>query len=243
MKGLFKRVDGIALSLVFFYCLIVGFVGLCLDPNSTIVMTSNPIASLATALGFAEIESLGIPSGIMLAMILVYTFLFALAVIVEVRLAQNADEKPYSAKWLSIMAASLVVLYGLGIGIGSVSHLAFDDGANLIAQSLAYSGEAMLLGLVIAIVAYLAIFFLVLLVYCIVAKSKPIEDEVSPESEEAKKLEELEEKVNEARDAHNGEVSSSFAAHSSGEGVGSGSCPSNPDDFYAIDRTRVFPSI
>ena len=46
MKGLFKRVDGIALSLVFFYCLIVGFVGLCLDPNSTIVMTSNPIASL-----------------------------------------------------------------------------------------------------------------------------------------------------------------------------------------------------
>lgn len=114
MKGLFKRVDGIALSLVFFYCLIVGFVGLCLDPNSTIVMTSNPIASLATAFGFAEIESLGIPSGIMLAMILVYTFLFALAVIVEVRLAQNADEKPYSAKWLSIMAASFVVLYGLG---------------------------------------------------------------------------------------------------------------------------------
>lgn len=243
MKGLFKRVDGIALSLVFFYCLIVGFVGLCLDPNSTIVMTSNPIASLATALGFAEIESLGIPSGIMLAMILVYTFLFALAVIVEVRLAQNADEKPYSAKWLSIMAASFVVLYGLGIGIGSVSHLAFDDGASLIAQSLAYSGEAMLLGLVIAIVAYLAIFFLVLLVYCIVAKSKPIEDEVSPESEEAKKLEELEEKVDEALDAHNGDVASSFAAHSNGEGVGTGTGPSNPDDFYALDRNRVFPSI
>ncbi len=243
MKGLFKRVDGIALSLVFFYCLIVGFVGFCLDPNSTIVMASNPIASLASALGFAQIESLGIPSGIMLAMILVYTFLFALAVTVEVRLAENADERPYSAKWLSIMAASFVVLYGLGIGIGSVSHLAFEDGSTLIVESLAYSGEAMLIGLVIAIVLYLALFFLVLLVYCLLAKSKPIEEQVAPETEEAKKLEELEAKVDEALDARNGDVASSFADHGTAQGTATGPLMGNPDDFYVLDRNRVFPSI
>ncbi len=244
MKSLFKRVDGIALSLVFFYCLITVFVAICLDPNSTIVMASNPIASLATAFGFVTVTSVGLPTYIMVSMIAVYTFLFALAVVIEVRLAGYYEEKPYSAKWLSIMAASFVVLYALAIGIGSASHLAFDDGASLIVQSLAFSGECLLLALVVALVLYLSIFFLVLLIYCVFYRAKGLPDTPSEESEEAKKLDELEAKVDAALDKDEGDVSKAFSLNASGQGpVGTGTGPLEGDDFYHLQKERVFPSL
>ncbi len=240
MRTLFKRIDGIALSLVFFYLLIVVFSGICLDPNSTVVMNGNPIASLATAFGFVTVESVGMQSYIMLVLMAVYAFLFALAVVIEVRLAGYYDEKPYSAKWISIYAASFIVLFGLGIGIGSASHLAFENGMDLLGQSLAFTGESFLVALVVALVLYLSLFFLVLLVYSLVYRRKPLE-ESSPKSEEAEKLEELEAKVDEVMDVE--DVSSAFATRERATAVGTASGPLPNDDFYGLDRNRVFPGL
>lgn len=116
-KVLFTRKNLIAIALSIFYAFIFLFTGICIDTSSSIVSSKNPIAKIASNLGFREIKG-SVSSLVSLILVTVYIIVFAVAFIYERRYAIVNNKKPYSLKMLWSYALTAVACAMLSFGIG-----------------------------------------------------------------------------------------------------------------------------
>ena len=113
----FTRKNLIALSLAFFYSILLVFTGLCL--GGTFVNKNNPIASLGDMFNFTRIIP-GVSGFICLLLVALYIIVFVAVCIYERRYAIVNGQSPYSAKMFASYFLSFVACLILSLGIGIV---------------------------------------------------------------------------------------------------------------------------
>ena len=133
IKTLFTRKNLIAISLVVFYAFIFLFTGICLDGNSSMVSSKNPIAKTAKDLGFQLIDS-SLSAFVCLILIAVYIIVFAVAFVYERRYAIVNNKSPKSLKMIGtyILTALACAILSLGLGILIQKPLNSENIGNLI---------------------------------------------------------------------------------------------------------------
>lgn len=114
-KPYFTRKNLIALSLAFFYSILLVFTGLCL--SGTLVSKKNPIASLGEMFNFNKIVP-GVSGFVCLLLVALYIIVFVAVCIYERRYAIVNNHSPYSAKMFISYFLSFVVCLILSLGIG-----------------------------------------------------------------------------------------------------------------------------
>ena len=247
MKTHFTRKNFIVLSCVFFYLVITAFCALCLDAKSSIVRDGNPIQLIAKAFGFTLV-SINLATGVLCAMLGIYTLLFAAALIYETRLAKYYGEKANSLKWLGIYAATFVICYGLAIGIGVIAHIPVD--ATALGYSFSFCLQAFLIGLIIFIFAAALVLFALLLILNIKNYGKPYKW-FGPKVEKAELDEKLQERIEENKQIEQGLLAAAFGdvkaqgvAHTTESNTNSStSTNSSLENNYNLVKERVFPGL
>lgn len=118
LQSVLTRKNLIAVSVAAFYAVILVFTGMCLDSGSAMMSRRNPIAMLASGIGFKTIDP-GTMGFITLILVAFYAVVFATALIYERRYAIVNNIKPTSGKMWAVyggtFAACLVLSLGLGI--------------------------------------------------------------------------------------------------------------------------------
>ena len=174
------RKNLINLSLSVFYSLLLAFVGLCLDAESTVVNKNNPIAALGASLGFKPIDA-GTSAFICLLLVAFYVSVLVLALSYEKRYAIVNGYKPYSFKMLSVYLATVIVCVALSYGLGLLIHspIAAAD----VALISTFIWQSMVTAAIIYAVLFVAIGSVVMLVFNLILVDKPykfFKDEPTP---------------------------------------------------------------
>lgn len=247
MKTHFTRKNFIVLSCVFFYLVITAFCALCLDAKSSIVRDGNPIQLIAKAFGFTLV-SINLATGVLCAMLGIYTLLFAAALIYETRLAKYYGEKANSLKWWGIYVITFVVCYGLAIGIGVIAHIPVD--ATALGYSFSFCLQAFLIGLIIFIFAAALVLFALLLILNIKNYGTPYKW-FGPKVEKAELDEKLQERIEENKQIEQGLLAAAFgdvkaqgvARTTESNTNSSTSANSSLENNYNLVKERVFPGL
>lgn len=241
MKAKFKRIDGIAISAVFFYLLAVLMTGLFLDAGSSLVVQGNPIQSLAEAFAFPLVDA-SLPSAILLTMFAVYSLIFAGLVIVEIRFAQGKGRSALSVRNWAYYAITFFVCYGLAAGIGISAHAPVEDWT-LVGNSFLYVAESFFIALLAYLVLFLAVLFLVMLVTSIRRYRIPFGED-APEEAPSLTEEEHENLVQEERARLQGSLAATFGANAQGvAGAPSAEGSSGASQPALGTKTQVFPGL
>ena len=114
-KPYFTRKNLIALSLAFFYSILLVFTGLCL--GGILVNKKNPIASLGEMFNFERIIP-GVSGFICLLLVALYIIVFVAVCIYERRYAIVNNKSPYSIQMIGSYALSFIACLILSLGIG-----------------------------------------------------------------------------------------------------------------------------
>ena len=114
-KPYFTRKNLIALSLSFFYAILLVFTGLCL--GGTIVNKKNPIAQLGQLFNFKAITP-GVSGIVCLLLVALYIIVFVAVCIYERRYAVVNNKNPYGAKMFVSYILSFIVCLILSLGVG-----------------------------------------------------------------------------------------------------------------------------
>ena len=117
IKVLFTRKNLIAISLSIFYALIFLFTGICLDSSAKVVSSRNPIAKLASDLGFQLVDP-NLGGFVTIILVSVYIIVFATAFIYERRYAIVNGKKPFGIKMIWSYILTLLACAVLSVGIG-----------------------------------------------------------------------------------------------------------------------------
>ncbi len=235
-KVRFSRASLIFVSLAFFYALFALFAAICIDPNSTMVLADNPLASIRDAFGLPIVNP-SLPTWIAFVMLDLYLFVFLLAIAFEERLAKYYGGKAISGKMIAIYAVTFIACFGLAFGIGALCH--YDFTLANFQNSLLFAAEAFLVGLVVYLIVLATLFFLVVLIVNIKNWSKPYSKGIRSEAEEEEAKKEA---LDAAAIAHQGNLAGSF-----GTSGAAGGAPVAKDSSYEEaplgSKERVFPGL
>lgn len=259
MKTHFTRKNFITVALVFLYLVVAFVAGLCCDGNG-IMKNGNPIQAIGIALGFGTGELGKTPlngstqAWLLLSCLLVYVLITFTAVIYEARLCLYFNDKVFTKKYTIIYILTVILGLGLAIGIGLAAQYPYS--AETMVNSLKFSAQALVVGLLLFIILGAIIGSICLLYVNFKNIDKPFrffgtktkkEDEIAEE----KRLEE------EAELEAQGNLASSFGdtnfdgevngASINGNGISSsgGSAEYNDSNDAPVlkEKERVFPGL
>jgi MoxR-like ATPase len=117
----FSRKNLIGLSILFFYLLMVLFVGLAIDGQANIMADNNPIMKFSLALGFSKING-STPAWVLEILVLIYLFLMVAALLFEGRMAKYYDGHVWTKKWVLTYGITIVICVALSLGIGCAAQ-------------------------------------------------------------------------------------------------------------------------
>ena len=251
MKTYFTRKNFIAISIIFFYLVIVLLAAICLDAGS-FIKANNPIALLGNSLGFPSITG-SIQFYIMECCFLVYILVFAIAFIYEMRLAAYYEERRFSKKWLIVYLVTFAICLALALAIGLCAQYPYD--LTLMGNNLLLFLESVVVGTIISVILGAIIFGICALYVNFKNIDKPYRffgiRNKELEEAEAKAKEEEEEKYDEQ-----GQLAQSFGESNPtsgtgnnivGQGVGSASGEFNGDTSLKESTLKakeiVFPGL
>lgn len=260
LKTHFTRKNFIAISMVFFYCLMVLITAIAIDGNNPFFAKNNPIQLMAASMFELSDEAgavvNGVPCGSLPAYFLIilfciYVLLCTASIIYEVRLAKYYDEKPTSRKWLITYGVTFLICGALWIGLSMVSQLSGKPPYfYYIGNCFLYLWESIVLGLIYYVIVVGLIFNVCLLVTNIKNIDKPFR--FFNNSKELKKEEE-EDRREEAFALEQGKLAESFgeggsstvasAAAAVASGPVSSMDSSDSSSSPLKDKERVFPGL
>ncbi|MBR5139600.1 MAG: hypothetical protein IKV16_00970 [Clostridia bacterium] len=235
------RKNLITLSLSVFYSLLLSFVGLCLDAESTVVNKNNPIAALAASMGFKAIDA-GTSAFICLLLVAFYVSVLVLALSYEKRYAIVNGYKPYSFKMISLYAATVIVCVALSYGLGLLIHspMAAAD----VSLITTFIWQSMLVAAIIYAVLFIAIGSVVMLVFNLILVDKPYKffnDEATPVIED--EIEAGTADLNSSFDVQQGAQGDFFAADGAASVSSDGGEMVVSSSEQLDDREKVFPAL
>ena len=258
-KTHFTRKNFIAISLVFFYLLMVLFSAVEIDGNNPFFVKNNPIQLLAASLfPLNDLEGRvvkGVPAGslqayFLIILFVIYILLCVSSIIYEVRLAKYYDEKPTSKKWLLTYGVTFLVCGALWIGISMVSQISDKPYPYYIGTSFIFLGEAIVIGLLLFLILGSIVLNACFLVVNLKNIDKPFKF-FDGSKVEQKELEE--EETEEARAKAQGQLAESFGESSNPTSVsgavssfnsGSSNGSASTDDSSPLkEKERVFPGL
>lgn len=149
-KTHFTRKNYIAIGMVYFFMLIVLFVGCCLDSTNGVFKANNPIQNIGLSFGFPIINA-GLGAYMMLIVFVLYILIFSAAFIFEMRLAIYYENKVFSKKWVLIYIATLLISTILFLGIGLAAQYPYE--VEYIKNTLLFVGESVLIGFILYVLA------------------------------------------------------------------------------------------
>ena len=150
-QSIITRKNLITVSLSVFYSLLLLFVGACLDADSTLFNSNNPIAILGDALGFDKLDT-GVSAFVCLILVAFYIMVLVLAICYERRYAIVNGYKPYSLKMIGVYAATFVICVALSYGFGLLIHLP------LTGETVALISTFLLQSLILTTIIYFVLF-------------------------------------------------------------------------------------
>lgn len=251
------RKNLIAISLVFFFGVMILLSALAIDGGNPFFAKNNPIQSLIRGMFPLETEEglivNGVPIGSIQAYILIVLFVIYLvvcsaAILYEYRLAKYYDEKPNSKKWMITYLVTFLVCGALWIGISMVSQISDKPFPFYIKTSFIFLGESILSGAIL----YLILGSFILAVCTLVVNLRDIDKpfrffDSQKEAIKEQEKKELEEAVAKAQ----GELAASFGEASAKGGVAGASGAAGSASGLAEgvepsplkDKVRVFPGL
>ncbi len=245
-KTHFTRKNFIALALVYFYTLLVLVSALLCDGHNPIGLkdSANLIKKIGTIFSFPIING-SAGAYILLCCFLVYTLIFVMAFIYEMRLAKYYENKIFKKKWVLIYISTFILSYGLSFGIGIIAQYPYD--AQYIKNSFLFLLEANVVGLVL----FVAIVTILTALVSLIINIKNIDKPFLFNAKRVKDVEEMEEEreVKEKQESlRQGELAKAFGEDTSKTttvtGMASGPITSLDSKEVALsESSHVFPGL
>lgn len=252
-KTHFTRKNYIAMSLVFFWALVVIFAGLCLDANNPVFKANNPVQLIGAGLGFPNIHG-SFGAWVLVTLGAVFMVLFAAAFIFEMRLAKYYENKIWTKKWVGIYIGTFFGCAIVCFGMSLIAQIYEDPTQGIsynwgnVGNSFAFFGESLLVGTIVFAVLAAIIFAIASLVVNFKNIDKPFRffgKEADQEAIEEAKREEEERAKAEAQ----GDLAGSFGEEKpSNKKNSSGNAepyriPAQIDDQPLREKERIFPGL
>ncbi|MCI2068358.1 MAG: hypothetical protein LKJ88_02135 [Bacilli bacterium] len=170
MKNYFTRKNliGIALAAAFYFLML--FTGLCLDGSFIFLSKDNPIALMATSIGFVLVEP-KINGFIFMSLVGLYLVVFVAAIIYEVRFAVTTKKNPNDWRMWLVYLATLVICLLLSFGVGFLFQLPFN--AESVKNVFSYLWQCLACTAIIYFFAFIIVAAGVMLVVNLVKIDKP----------------------------------------------------------------------
>ena len=245
-KPYLTRKNLIALSLAFFYSILLVFTGLCL--GGTLVNKNNPIASLGDMFNFTRITP-GVSGFICLLLVALYIIVFVAVCIYERRYAIVNGQSPYSAKMFVSYFLSFVACLILSLGIGIVIQKPLTS--KNIGILLQYIGQTFIITTLIYVILLILFGGVLLFVINFLLVDKPFRfftDKDAAIIEDEEDLEALDVTAN-FDEAATLEGAGSEGSGAGGNGTGSGGGGAGGEGSVINkaegldDREKVFPAL
>lgn len=243
-KPYFTRKNLIALSLAFFYSILLVFTGLCL--GGTFVNKNNPIASLGDMFNFTRIIP-GVSGFICLLLVALYIIVFVAVCIYERRYAIVNGQSPYSAKMFASYFLSFVACLILSLGIGIVIQKPLTS--KNIGILLQYIGQTFIITTLIYVILLVLFGGVLLFVVNFLLVDKPFKfftDKDAAIIEDEEELEALDVTAN-FDDAATVEGAGAGGNGAGGNGTGGGGAGGEGSVINKAesldDREKVFPAL
>lgn len=142
----FTRKNWIAVSIVVLLCMVMVFMGMCVDAKNSMVSSKNPIYLFMTnALLLPSIDA-GLNAWFLLILFAIYLILFTLAFIIEMRLTKFKTKKVWTKKSSIIYVVTLFICVVLWIGFSMISQIPIT--ASKLQTSFLFFGETLLATLI-----------------------------------------------------------------------------------------------
>ena len=240
LKAIFTRKNFIAIALACLYAFLFVFVGLCLNNDSDIISSKNPINQLAISIGLPAVTP-NINGLITLFLTGLFFAVFVTACIYQRRVAVVAGRKPYSFKMIMTYLLTAFVCLALSVGVGILiqSPITVEN----LTVLLKYLFNSFVLSALIYAVLFLGIGSVVMLVVNFLLVDKPF-----------KFFDNKDEPVFDDDDIHDLSGSFDVDANSTGAGAGGGNGGGSGggsgeggggggQTMNLGDRERVFPEL
>ena len=244
-KPYFTRKNLIALSLAFFYSILLVFTGLCL--GGTLVSKNNPIASLGDMFNFVRIIP-GVSGFICLLLVALYIIVFVAVCIYERRYAIVNGQSPYSAKMFISYFLSFLACLILSLGIGIVIQKPLTS--KNVGVLLQYIGQTLIITTLIYVILLILFGGLLLFVVNFLLVDKPFKfftDKDAAIIEDEEDLDALDVTANfddAATVEGAGGEGSGAGGNGTGGGGGAGGDGSVINKAESLDeREKVFPAL
>ena len=169
VKPYFTRKNLIAISLSFFYALVVVFTGVCIDGAHVIISKKNLFNKIASTLGFVSIDA-GTAGFLTLILIGIYIVVFVTLVAYARRYAIVNGKKPTSPKMIMMYALIFIGCAILSIGVGCLIQANLKQEIGLLIQFLS---QTLILGSLVFIVVFGLVAFATMLVINFLKVDKP----------------------------------------------------------------------
>lgn len=244
-KPYFTRKNLIALSLAFFYSILLVFTGLCL--GGTLVSKNNPIASLGDMFNFVRIIP-GVSGFICLLLVALYIIVFVAVCIYERRYAIVNGQSPYSAKMFISYFLSFIACLILSLGIGIVIQKPLTS--KNVGVLLQYIGQTLIITTLIYVILLILFGGLLLFVVNFLLVDKPFKfftDKDAAIIEDEEDLDALDVTAN-FDDAATVEGAGGEGSGAGGNGTGGGGGAGGDGSVInkaesLDDREKVFPAL
>lgn len=243
-KPYFTRKNLIALSLAFFYSILLVFTGLCL--GGTLVNKKNPIAAMGDMFNFDYIIP-GVSGTICLLLVALYIIVFVAVCIYERRYAIVNNKNPYSIQMIGSYILSFVVCLILSLGIGILIQKPLTT--KNISTLLQYIGQTVIITTLIYVVLLILFGGVLLFVVNFLLVDKPFKffsDKDLALIEDEEDLEALDVTAN-FDDAASIEQAAGNGSGTGGGGTGGGGAGGDGSVINKTesldDREKVFPAL
>ncbi len=243
-KPYFTRKNLIALSLAFFYSILLVFTGLCL--GGTLVNKKNPIAAMGEMFNFDYIIP-GVSGTICLLLVALYIIVFVAVCIYERRYAIVNNKNPYSLQMIGSYILSFVVCLILSLGIGILIQKPLTT--KNISTLLQYIGQTVIITTLIYVVLLILFGGVLLFVVNFLLVDKPFKffsDKDLALIEDEEDLEALDVTAN-FDDAASIEQAAGNGSGTGGGGTGGGGAGGDGSVISKTesldDREKVFPAL
>ena len=240
------RKNLIFLALLFFFLFLQAFVFCCLDTTG-MMNPKNPIVGFAALMGFLPAD-MHITDYVAFFLVNIYTFIFAFAILYEVRMAKMSDEKPWGRKYILAYVITLVVYLLLSFGLSFLLQIPYTLDKFVFQMSMLYQT------FLLAFVIYAVLGSLIFATLALFVNFKNIDKPFKFFGKKAQMIEEAHEQVEIAeaqKEIADFDLNATFGKGGNATGeinapikfVPAEGVSSFPGSEHSFDRTRVFPGL
>ena len=240
------RKNLIFLALLFFFLFLQAFVFCCLDTTG-MMNPKNPIVGFAALMGFLPAD-MHITDYVAFFLVNIYTFIFAFAILYEVRMAKMSDEKPWGRKYILAYVITLVVYLLLSFGLSFLLQIPYTLEKFVFQMSMLYQT------FLLAFVIYAVLGSLIFATLALFVNFKNIDKPFKFFGKKAQMIEEAHEQVEIAeaqKEIADFDLNATFGKGGNATGeintpikfVPAEGVSSFSGSEHSFDRTRVFPGL